>query len=127
MSEPDQITMILQERGSRYGDFKDHAQITQALKDIAQATANWKILTPAMKEALDMTFHKIGRILNGDPNYADSWIDVCGYNQLVVDILQQEEVVVKELSDIIGSSAAPASDGLNQIIQIPPNYFKTEA
>jgi hypothetical protein len=31
-----------------------------------------------------MIVHKIGRILNGDPNYDDSWADIAGYAQLVV-------------------------------------------
>jgi hypothetical protein len=35
------------------------------------------------REALDMIAHKIGRILNGDPNYADSWHDLEGYARLV--------------------------------------------
>ena len=43
-----------------------------------------------MLEALDMIFHKIGRIGNGDPFYDDSWIDICGYSQLVVDELHGE-------------------------------------
>lgn len=35
-----------------------------------------------------MTAHKLGRILNGDPHYADSWIDIAGYNKLVADRLE---------------------------------------
>jgi hypothetical protein len=34
-----------------------------------------------------MICHKIARILNGDPNYADSWVDIAGYAQLVADRL----------------------------------------
>ena len=34
-----------------------------------------------------MILHKIGRILNGDPNYADSWHDIAGYAKLVEDEL----------------------------------------
>jgi hypothetical protein len=34
-----------------------------------------------------MICHKIGRIVNGDPDYFDSWIDVAGYAQLVADRL----------------------------------------
>lgn len=30
-----------------------------------------------------MIVHKIGRILNGDPNYADSWHDIAGYATLI--------------------------------------------
>ena len=35
-----------------------------------------------------MIFAKVGRILNGDPNYADSWIDIAGYAKLVADRLE---------------------------------------
>lgn len=38
-------------------------------------------------EALEMIAHKIGRIINGDPNYADSWHDIAGYAKLVADRL----------------------------------------
>ena len=30
---------------------------------------------------------KIGRILNGDPNYHDSWHDIVGYSKLTADEL----------------------------------------
>ena len=38
-------------------------------------------------EALDMIAHKIARIINGDPDYADSWHDIAGYAKLVADRL----------------------------------------
>ena len=82
------ITTILAERGSRYGDFATHALITQSLKDVMKKTPNWNILSPSQKEALEMTAHKIGRILNGDPDYDDSWVDIGGYTKLVADDLQ---------------------------------------
>lgn len=82
------ITTILAERGSRYGDFATHALITQRLKDVMKNTPNWAILSPSQKEALEMTAHKIGRILNGDPDYDDSWVDIGGYTKLVADDLQ---------------------------------------
>lgn len=80
---PQGIDATLDERGTRYGDFYEHARITQALKDVMRETPNWHRLTPAMKESLDMQAHKIGRILNGDPNYKDSWTDIVGYARLV--------------------------------------------
>lgn len=82
------VTATLIERGSRYGVFAQHAQITQDLKDVMRETPNWNALQPDQKEALDMVQHKIGRILNGDPNYLDSWVDLVGYAQLVADRLQ---------------------------------------
>ena len=42
------------------------------------------------QEALDMIFHKIARILNGDPNYADSWHDIAGYATLIDKELNNE-------------------------------------
>lgn len=84
------VDAVLDERGARYGNFKDHAQITQDLKGVAYhfADSKGKVFDVDQVEALDMIFHKIGRILNGDPNYADSWIDIAGYAKLVADRLE---------------------------------------
>jgi hypothetical protein len=48
---------------------------------------NWGDLTDDKREALEMIAHKIGRILNGDPEYKDSWHDIIGYARLVEDTL----------------------------------------
>jgi len=86
------INEILKERGSRYGDFKTHAEISQKLRAIMWCNVQQK---EAFKhfhiEALDMIAHKIGRIINGDPNYIDSWRDIAGYAQLVVKELEKED------------------------------------
>lgn len=83
------LEAVLQERGSRYGTFQDHANITQTLKAIFRSKmgTRWDALNDDQKEALEMIAHKLGRILNGDPNYADSWVDIAGYAQLVADRL----------------------------------------
>lgn len=78
----DSTQKILNERGKRYGEFKDHADITQSLKRVMQATTKWDSLSDPHKEALEMVAHKIGRILNGDPDYNDSWDDIAGYAKL---------------------------------------------
>lgn len=92
MPEVSDIESTLAERGSRYGTFEGHAKVTQALKDVAQSHPNYHKLKAHHKEALDMIFHKIGRILNGDPNYADSWHDIAGYATLVEKIIAGEGV-----------------------------------
>ena len=84
------VDEILVERGSRYGRFQTHASITQALKDCMEDCPQWPLLHAYHKEALEMIQHKIGRILNGDPNYADSWDDIAGYATLVSKILKGE-------------------------------------
>jgi hypothetical protein len=87
------IIATLQDRGRLYGKFTGHAQITQDLKLTVTLALEQrqKELDPDQQEALDMIFHKIGRIINGDPNYADSWHDIAGYAQLVADRLNGEE------------------------------------
>jgi hypothetical protein len=81
------ISATLSERGSRYGQYPEHARITQNLKRAMADSPNWATLADPHKEALEMVAHKIGRILNGDPNYHDSWHDIIGYTKLVADTL----------------------------------------
>lgn len=78
---------LITERGNRYGKFKDGAEIMQSLKDVMRDVDGWNNLTASQKEALDMIQHKIGRILNGDPTYDDSWKDIAGYATLIVNEL----------------------------------------
>lgn len=77
------ISDVLAERGARYGDFETHACITQRLKRAMEDAPRWPDLPDDMREALEMVAHKIGRILNGDFEYADSWTDAIGYLTLV--------------------------------------------
>jgi len=89
--QPDKVTEVLEERGTRYGKFTGHAAITTTLKDAIRRhrEVNRKDkLSDDQQEALDMICHKIGRIVNGDPNYADSWVDIAGYAMLVADRLE---------------------------------------
>ena len=81
------IADTLAQRGNRYGSFPGHAKITQSIKRAMQDSPNWNGLTDQQREALEMVAHKIGRILNGDPNYHDSWHDIVGYTKLVADEL----------------------------------------
>ena len=103
------LTKTLDERGSRYGEFRLHAEMTQALKSIMRGCVPeiseecackmalaWELLDADQKESLEMNAHKIGRILNGDPNYADSWVDIAGYAKLVGDRLERAENVEGE-------------------------------
>ena len=120
------ITNTLSERGNRYGCFVGHAEVTQDLKMViagALATRG-KELAPDQQEALDMICHKIGRIVCGDPDYADSWIDIAGYAKLVANRLEEEStnkhVVVNKRSDNISMDTNPTprigSDSYSHVV-----------
>ena len=102
------IDDTLNERGKRYGVYRDHAQITQDLKLTMHSTPKWATLAAHQKETLEMVAHKIGRILNGDPNYHDSWHDIAGYAKLSAD-----ELLPKSL--IPGYAEVVASDNVTQL------------
>lgn len=89
------VAETLAQRGSRYGDFTDHAALCQQFKDTATGfipanyttSTPWAELDPVKKQALEVIFDKIARILTGDPNYDDNWHDIQGYAKLVEDRL----------------------------------------
>lgn len=83
------LSATLKDRGGKYGVFTGHAEVAMALKNEIrrQLHTRQKALANDQMEALDMICHKIGRIVNGDPDYADSWIDIAGYAKLVADRL----------------------------------------
>lgn len=83
----DEIDDTVTQRGERYGLFADGAVIMQDLKAVMRATPGWERLTPSQREALEMIQHKIGRVLNGDPMYDDSWRDISGYATLILNEL----------------------------------------
>ena len=87
------IDSTLTERGNRYGEFHMHAFITQRLKAAMVDTPQWRKLSDDKKECLEMVAHKIGRILNGDPEYIDSWHDIIGYVRLVEKDLEAKQRV----------------------------------
>lgn len=89
------VNATLEQRGNRYGSFEQHASISQGLLHLALQHADKAgvVLDHVHKEALGMIFHKIGRIVNGDPNYYDSWKDIAGYATLAEQWVTKGETV----------------------------------
>lgn len=79
------VETTLEERGSRYGDFSDHAVIAQTLQDDMRQFPGWDRLDSVKRQALSVIADKIARILNGDPEYKDNWHDIQGYAKLAED------------------------------------------
>ena len=77
------IESTLNQRGERYGKFKDVAATTYALQEILRNAKNHEHMTDDQVIALDMICNKMARIVNGDPSYSDNWHDIAGYATLV--------------------------------------------
>jgi hypothetical protein len=86
-NQKSEVRKTLDERDALYGGFENVAETSQILKDVAREHDNYGHLNAVHREALEMINHKIARIINGDPNYKDNWIDIAGYATLVADTL----------------------------------------
>lgn len=83
------VEMILAERKERYGEYSTTALIAQQLKGMMHESPSWHMLTASQREGLEMIQHKIARIVNGDPSYLDSFIDIIGYTKLIVEDMEK--------------------------------------
>lgn len=83
------IDETLDARHEKYGYFIDVCETTYAIRNVIEAEleARNKVLAPDMLYAIEMIAVKLGRIINGDPNYDDNWRDISGYATLIVDRL----------------------------------------
>jgi hypothetical protein len=87
---PDEVDETLDARAVEYGLFLEGAEVMQMLKRVVQVALNNrdKVLAHDQAEAMDMIIHKIGRIVNGNPDVVDHWLDIAGYAKLVADRLE---------------------------------------
>jgi hypothetical protein len=84
------IDETLDNRAQDYGKFKDGAALMQGIKRLLadHARAHNKTFADDQWEALEMIVHKMARIVNGNPDKVDSWVDIAGYATLIADRLQ---------------------------------------
>lgn len=85
------VNDVLKERGNQYGSFADNANVTQSLKRTIRLSQNGFKFPDYIQESLDMICHKIARVCCGNYAYADNFVDIAGYAQLVVKQLKEEE------------------------------------
>ena len=86
----DDVDATLDARAVDYGKFIEGAEVMQMLKRVVQNALNNrdKVLAHDQAESIDMIIHKIGRIINGNPDVVDHWLDIAGYAKLVADRLE---------------------------------------
>jgi hypothetical protein len=72
---------LLQEREKTHGSFCTNARISQHIKDYFRIHGTYPTNT-TQREALDMIALKLSRILSGQANFKDHWLDIAGYAKL---------------------------------------------
>ena len=84
------VGKVLDARAEQYGSFMQSADTVIRIKGIMHnAIARNEVhLYPDQLQALDMIATKLSRIVHGNPNHLDSWIDIAGYATLVADRIQ---------------------------------------
>lgn len=84
VDKPCDVQSLLAERKKTHGSFATHASVTQGLKRVFRAglADAGNELTDEQIEAVEMIFHKLGRIAAGNPNYGDHMDDIIGYASL---------------------------------------------
>ena len=80
---------ILTERGSTHGNFSESSVFNQAMLDLFRNTKNWNDMPAMHKESIEMIMHKIGRIVFGNFNFKDHWVDIAGYATLVENEIKE--------------------------------------
>ena len=87
-----EISKVLAERGANYGDFALVAFRSQQIQNYLRTHDLEKQYTPMQREALQMIASKLARIVIGNPNHRDSWIDIAGYAKLAADSIGKAEL-----------------------------------
>jgi hypothetical protein len=73
VEQPPTLNATLSERGAVYGSYPEQCRISQNIKRAMMDSPNWAALSDDKVKALEIIAVKMGRILNGDPEYADNW------------------------------------------------------
>lgn len=95
MTEVQTIDQTIAQRRGRYGPLIESGEVAMKLEDYLRSLPGWECLAYDQRESLAMITHKISRIMCGDPDYDDSWVDIAGYAQNVVNRLRSDQNVPK--------------------------------
>jgi len=82
IQEEGEMSSLLNTREKTHGNYRDNANMSQAIKDVLRSGKNWERLSDGQKEALEMISVKLARLLSGDKDFRDHWDDIEGYAKL---------------------------------------------
>jgi len=93
------LEQTLLDRACRYGSFGDVTQRTNNIfASMLNGAPQLSVATPLYREALHAIAVKIARLVTGQINDGDSWLDIAGYAMLVHQqiVAEQEAKKAKE-------------------------------
>ena len=81
------IEETLKTRGNVHGNFVTSAVFKDTVNHLVSLTPNYDRMGHACRQAMFMIVEKMGRILYGEPIFADHWHDISGYAKLIDDAI----------------------------------------
>lgn len=88
MADKPALDTTLQNRGQSHGDFSNMARCNQRLKAVVreemalrEARGQHRLNDMAI-ESIEMIIVKLGRIITGNPEEPDHWLDIEGYARI---------------------------------------------
>lgn len=86
------LAETLTARRGKYGVYSEQSRVTENILAAIEDSVNWRNgkLSVSQRYSLRMTAAKLARILNGDPEYPDNWLDISGYAELILKQLRGE-------------------------------------
>lgn len=85
------ISDVIKAREHTHGDFEIKAIFIQEIMEKLIGLNAWRDMADDQKESIHMIIAKLSRIIYGNPNHADHWIDIAGYAKLVSDRLESKD------------------------------------
>lgn len=80
----EELAKTLSERGETHGRLEAQAALAERLKaEIRNVMPGVENLNSVQRQSLDMICLKISRIVCGNPDEPDHWLDIEGYARLV--------------------------------------------
>jgi hypothetical protein len=82
MTKPATAQAVIENREATHGDYRAQSNLSQSLKALLRDAKAWEGLPVDQAETLDMICVKMSRILHGNNNEPDHWLDIAGYATL---------------------------------------------
>jgi hypothetical protein len=91
MPESQTANSVIESREASHGDYLLQSYMAISIKDIFRKQAGYSKLSADQRESLDMIAVKMSRILHGNCDEPDHWLDIAGYATLCYNRLQPGE------------------------------------